>query len=135
MAAELASAGFVQRIRTLVLWEGTTNYLDDRAVDGTFVFLAHAIGSGSPVLFTYVDAGVLDGTVAFAGGPTTMRAVEKAGEPMTFGFEPDAVPGYLAERGFDLESDLAVSELGRRHYWAVPPSLPGYYHVVKARRR
>ena len=135
VATQLATAGFTTGLRTLVLWEGTTNYLDDRAVDETFAFVSSAVGRGSPVLFTYVHAGVLDGTVSFDGGPTTIRAVQKVGEPMTFGFNPDAVPGYLAERGFDLEWDLAVSELGRRQYWDEPPSLPAYYHVAKARRR
>ncbi len=135
VATQLAAAGFVDGLRTLVLWEGTTNYLNDRAVDETFAFVSGAVGSGSPVLFTYVHAGMLDGTVSFKGAPTTMRSVQKTGEPMTFGFHPDEVPGYLTERGFDLEWDLPVSELGRRSYWEAPPSLPAYYHVAKARRR
>jgi len=135
VGTQLTAAGFATGARTLVLWEGTTNYLDARAVHDTFTFLAEAVGPGSPVLFTYVHAGVLDGAVGFEGGPTTMRAVTKAGEPMTFGFDPDAVPGYLDEHGFDLDWDLAVSELGQRHYWDDPPSLPAYYHVAKARRR
>lgn len=135
VATQLAAAGFVDGLRTLVLWEGTTNYLNNHAVDGTFAFVSGAVGSGSPVLFTYVHAGLLDATVSFEGGPTTMRSVQKTGEPMTFGFNPAGVPGYLTERGFDLEWDLAVSELGRRSYWEEPPSLPAYYHVAKARRR
>jgi methyltransferase (TIGR00027 family) len=135
VGAQLAAAGFDTGARTLVLWEGTTNYLDDRAVGETFAFVSGAVGSGSPLLFTYVHAGLLDGTVSFEGGPTTMGAVRKAGEPMTFGFDPDTVPDYLSERGFDTEWDLAVSELSRRGYWEDPPSLPAYYHVAKARRR
>jgi methyltransferase (TIGR00027 family) len=135
VASRLASSGFETGLQTLVLWEGTTNYLDDDAVGETFAFIAGAVAPGSPVLFTYVHAGMLDGTLAFAGAPTTMRAVQKVGEPMTFGFDPNNVPGYLAERGFGLEWDLAVSELGTRDYWDEPPALPAYYHVAKARRR
>jgi methyltransferase (TIGR00027 family) len=134
VSTALSEAGFGRGARTLVLWEGTTNYLGADAVDGTFCFLSEALGSGSPVLFTYVHAGLLDGSVPFEGGPTTMRAVRKVGEPMTFGFEPGDVPAYLAERGFALEWDLAVSELATRGYWEDPPSLPAYYHVAGARR-
>ncbi|HXZ61707.1 MAG TPA: SAM-dependent methyltransferase [Acidimicrobiales bacterium] len=134
-AQVLESAGFRTGVPTLVLWEGTTNYLHAEVVDETFWLLASSIGPGSPVLFTYVHAGVLDGTVGFEGGPTTMRAVRKVGEPMTFGFDPSDVPGYLGDHGFDLEWDVEVSELGRRGYWDHPPSLPAYYHVALARRR
>jgi O-methyltransferase involved in polyketide biosynthesis len=73
-----------------VVWVGVTNYLDPRAVDETFALLASALGSGSPVLFTHVDAGMLDGSAVFAGAETTMRAVRRVGEPFTFGFERPA---------------------------------------------
>ncbi len=131
----LAAAGFATAQPTLALWEGTTNYLDATAVNRTFAFLDEALGGGSPVLYTYVHAGVVDGTIAFEGGATTTRAVRKVGEPMTFGFDPDDVPAFLLQHGFDLEWDIAVSELGTRDYWDSPPSLPTYYHVAKARRR
>ena len=44
---------------------------------------------------------------------------------MTFGFDPaDDVPDYLFERGLDLEWDIAVSDLGARHYWRQPTVAP-----------
>jgi methyltransferase (TIGR00027 family) len=61
-AAELAGRGFVSGVPTLVLWEGVTNYLDSASVEATFRFLASAIAPGSPVLFTYVDRAMLDGS-------------------------------------------------------------------------
>jgi O-methyltransferase involved in polyketide biosynthesis len=118
-----------------VLWEGVTNYLDPGAVDATFRFLASAVGPGSPVLFTYVDRGILDGSAAFEGAETTMRAVRRVGEPFTFGLNPGEVPGYLADRGFDLESDTVVRDAAARFYPAGScPSAPAYYHVVESRR-
>ena len=135
VAPALHGAGFTPRTPTLVLWEGTTNYLDADAINHTFTFLDEVLAAGSPVVFTYVHAGILDGSVAFQGGATTLRAVSNVGEPMTFGFDPARVPDYLTERGFTLEWDLAVSDLGERHYWPHPPLLPAYYHVAKARRR
>lgn len=135
-AAKLAGSGFEPGAATLVLWEGVTNYLDPDAVDATFRFLAAAVGTGSPVVFTYVDRGIIDGTVRFEGAETTLRAVRRVGEPFTFGLDPGQVADYLAARGFDLEWDTAVSDAAARLYPAgACPSVPAYYHVAGARRR
>lgn len=134
-AGKLAGSGFEPGAATLVLWEGVTNYLDPAAVDATFRFLATAVGPGSPVVFTYVDRGVIDGTARFEGAQTTLRAVRRVGEPFTFGLDPAEVAGYLAERGFRLEWDTAVSDAAARLYPAgTCPSAPAYYHVAGARR-
>lgn len=135
-AQALTAAGFAAGARDLVLWEGVTNYLDGEAVDATFALLASMLGSGSLVLFTYVDAGMLDGSVLFAGAQTTMRAVRRVGEPFTFGFVPSQLPGYLAGRGFELLSDERVSDAARRFYPARRcPVAPAYYHVAQSRKR
>jgi methyltransferase (TIGR00027 family) len=134
-AAKLAESGFASGKPTLVLWEGVTNYLDPVSVDATFRFLASAVAPGSPVLFTYVDRAMLDGSVAFEGAATTLRAVSRVGEPLTFGLNPKEVPGYLSDRGFDLESDTVVRDAAERFYPAgACPSAPDYYHVVESRR-
>jgi methyltransferase (TIGR00027 family) len=134
-ARQLSTAGFDPDARTLVLWEGVTNYLDSESVDTTFGFLKSALGSGSPVIFTYVDRAMLDGSVRFPGAETTMRAVGRVGEPFTFGFAPDEVPAYLAERGFELMWDVAVSDAAQRFYPPEScPTVPAYYHVVASRR-
>jgi methyltransferase (TIGR00027 family) len=134
-AVKLAGSGFVSGAPTLVLWEGVTNYLDSASVDATFRFLASAIATGSPVLFTYVDRAMLDGSVAFEGAATTLRAVRRVGEPLTFGLNPREVPGYLGDRGFTLESDTVVRDAAERFYPAgACPSAPAYYHVVESRR-
>jgi methyltransferase (TIGR00027 family) len=135
-ARALTTAGFTAGAPTLVLWEGVTNYLDREAVDATFGLLASMLGSGSLVLFTYVDAGMLDGSAVFEGAETTMRAVRRVGEPFTFGFVPSQLPAYLAARGFELLSDEQVSDAARRLYPAgrCPPA-PAYYHVAESRKR
>ena len=135
LAAKLAESGFASGKPTLVLWEGVTNYLDPVSVDATFSFLASAIASGSPVLFTYVDRAMLDGSAVFEGSATTMRAVRRVGEPFTFGLNPEEVPGYLSDRGFVMESDTVVRDAAERFYPAGGcPSAPAYYHVVQSRR-
>jgi methyltransferase (TIGR00027 family) len=135
LGRELAARGFASGVPTLVLWEGVTNYLDPTSVDATFRFLAGAVGPGSPVLFTYVDRAMIDGTARFEGAETTLRAVRRVGEPITFGLDPGEVPGYLAERGFGMELDVVVRDAAERFYPAGDcPSAPAYYHVVQARR-
>jgi methyltransferase (TIGR00027 family) len=135
-AAKLADAGLEPGAATLVLWEGVTNYLAPEAVDATFTFLAAVLGTGSPVVFTYVDRGIIDGTAAFEGADTTLRAVRRVGEPFTFGFDPAQVACYLAARGFDLEWDTKVSDAAASLYPAGKcPRVPAYYHVAGARRR
>jgi methyltransferase (TIGR00027 family) len=131
----LTHSGFVRGAATLVLWEGVTNYLDAESVDGTFRLLADVVAPGSPVLFTYVDRGMLDGSASFDGAATTMSAVQRMGEPFTFGFDPAELTSYLAERGFEVRWDMPVSAIGGRYYTGRPPSLPAYYHVVKSVRR
>jgi methyltransferase (TIGR00027 family) len=134
-AAKLAEGGFASGKPTLVLWEGVTNYLDPVSVDATFSFLASAIAPGSPVLFTYVDRAMLDGSAVFEGAATTLRAVRRVGEPLTFGLNPKEVPGYLSERGFELDSDTVVRDAAERLYpVGACPSAPAYYHVVESRR-
>jgi methyltransferase (TIGR00027 family) len=135
-AERLTDAGFRADVRSLVLWEGVTNYLDPTSVAETFGFLAVALTAGSPVVFTYVDRAMLDGSADFAGSVTTMKAVAKVGEPFTFGLAPDEVPAYLAKAGFDLVWDTRVSDAARRYYPSEgSPAAPAYYHVVLARRQ
>jgi len=134
-AEALEATGFAAEAPTLVVWEGVTNYLEGEAVDATFTFLASVLGTGSPVFFTYVHRGILDGSVAFEGAATTMRAVGHVGEPFTFGFDPPELPAYVGARGFELVRDVPVSEAdvpdsaaGRR------PKAPAYYHVAELRK-
>jgi methyltransferase (TIGR00027 family) len=134
-ADALAAAGFVSGMRTLALWEGTTNYLDARAVEVTLRFLASVLAVGSPLFFTYVHKGMLDGSIEFDGAPTTLRAVRRTGEPFTFGFDPSELPAYLGAQGFDCEWDVSVAQGGARFFVNEHVRLPEYYRVVKARRR
>jgi methyltransferase (TIGR00027 family) len=132
----LANAGFEFGRRTLVLWEGVTNYLTAESVDSTFRFVAGATSSGSPVFFTYIDKAILDGSGLFEGAAQSSRAVRKVGEPYTFGFGPAEVGAYLTSRGFDLEWDVAVSDVAPRFYSGPRrPKVIAYYHVAKAQRR
>jgi Leucine carboxyl methyltransferase len=88
-------------------------------------------GPGKPTLVlwegvtNYLDPVSVDSTFA----------LPRAGEPFTFGLDPQQVPGYLSERGFELRSDIVVREAAERFYPAgACPSAPAYYHGVESRR-
>jgi O-methyltransferase involved in polyketide biosynthesis len=66
VADRLLEAGFDPSRRTVVVWDGVTNYLQSEAVDAIAVW-AGKLAVGSEFIFTYVHAGVLDGAVSFHG--------------------------------------------------------------------
>jgi methyltransferase (TIGR00027 family) len=134
LIAALRASGFSVERRTLVVWEGVTNYLTAQTVDATFRSMAAVLRAGSELLFTYVDRGILDGTGSFEGADESSRHVRRVGEPYTFGFDPSAVAPFLSERGFDLAWDVSVPEAAVRDQNAEWAKGYDYYHVVRARR-
>jgi O-methyltransferase involved in polyketide biosynthesis len=134
---ELGRAGFRHGVPTVVIWEGVTNYLTADAVDATLRFLAAATGAGSRVIFTYLDRAVLDGSRRFDGLAEWQAAVRDAGEPWTFGFDPEQLPGYLAERGLTLTTDLSTRDAAARYLTPLGRAEPtaAFYRVAAAEVR
>ena len=133
----LREAGFAPLERTVVVWEGVTNYLTEPAVDGTLRYLARMTASGSRIIFTYVDRAALDGTGKFSGVAEWHAVVREQGEPWTFGFDPAELPGYVRERGMGLALDLSAREAADRYL--VPrgrhePTAP-FYRIAQAEIR
>jgi methyltransferase (TIGR00027 family) len=130
--AALLRARFATGRRTLFLWEGVTNYLDEASIDATLRYVARA---GTALLFTYVDRALIDGGARFEGGRESLDYVRKLGEPFTFGFDPDDLGAELARRGLELVEDLALSDAARLYYPVARPPVSAFYHVVSARCR
>jgi methyltransferase (TIGR00027 family) len=130
----LRAAAFDASRPTIFVWEGVTNYLSPTAVDATLATIRDLAASGSLVVFTYVHAGVIDGTVHFDEAARWLHNVERAGEPWIFGLRPDEVGEFLRVRGYTLESDASTEELGDRWFPARGRSERGsaLYHVVVA---
>ncbi|MEU4214983.1 SAM-dependent methyltransferase [Actinoplanes sp. NPDC026623] len=134
LATALREHGFAGRERTVVVWEGVTNYLTGHAVDATLRGLAGLTAGGSRLIFTYVDRAALDGTGGFSGVEEWHAAVRRNGEPWTFGFDPDELARYLSERGMRLSLDMSahaaadryLTPLGR-HERAAP-----FYRIAQA---
>ena len=115
LADAMAAGGFRSDARTFFLWEGVTNYLTAGAVDATLRFVASAASPGSPLLFTYIHRGMLDGSLAFEGARAGSATVQRIGEPYTFGLDPAEVPAYLAARGLRLVEDVAAPDYRTRY--------------------
>ncbi len=125
LGTALGAAGWDERAPTLFVWEGVTNYLTREAVTAVLARIA-AAPAPVTVVFTYVHAGLLDGSVRFAGGERILANVRALAEPWTFGLRPDEVGPFLASAGLVLREDLGADEYRARHLPAEPDGWGGY---------
>jgi methyltransferase (TIGR00027 family) len=134
LGSRLAAAGYLESRRTLILWEGTTNYLTEPAVDATLRWCARA-KPGSILLFTYVHRDIITNPASFAGSERLFASLERFGERFTFGIHPDELAEFLAERGLALEIDVPCAEFRARYYGDAARGIRGheFYRVAQAR--
>jgi methyltransferase (TIGR00027 family) len=133
VAERLRIAGFNPSRRTIVVWDGVTNYLQREAVDAIAAW-AGRLSRGSEFIFTYVHAGVLDGTSSFHGAAEMLRKVAQSGEPWTFGLRPEEVAGYLQPFGLRLITTLNAAEYRLKTMGPEARQMRGYefYNVARA---
>jgi methyltransferase (TIGR00027 family) len=129
----LAKSGFNLQRPSLFICEGVSEYLSERAVDGTLRFIATA-AAGSLLIFTYLHRGALDNPLAFAGAEDQARNSTRIGEPWTFGLYPEKVPSYFRERGLDVVEDLGSLEFRSRYLSPLGRQVEGheYYRIAFA---
>ena len=111
LADVLLNAGYREKQKTLFVWEGVTMYLEPEAVDGTLAFIRASAAEGSVVIFDYIYASVLRRENRFYGEKEIFETVARAGEGWTFGIEAGAIERFLSERGLELLSHHAPSDL------------------------
>jgi methyltransferase (TIGR00027 family) len=133
LAPTLDGAGFRFSLPTIFLWEGVTNYLTKAAVEAVLQCVAKS-AAGTRLIFTYIDAGLLNGSTEFEGGKRLMRDVQTLNEPWTFGVAPDELGSFLKKNGLILDHDLSAKEYRRLYYGEAAEKLKGYefYHVACA---
>src|SRR5689334_1585796 len=103
-------------------------YLSEPAIDASLRAIAEWSAPGSRLAMTYFAKARLERPSL---GVRAMRAVlARVGEPFRFGWHPEELPGYLAERGLELVSDVAISDAARE---LLPPELAA--HVYDPERR
>jgi methyltransferase (TIGR00027 family) len=114
----LAEAGHDAARPTFTVWEGVTMYLSETAIDASLRAIAEWSAPGSQLAMTYFAKGRL---ARPSLATRAIRAVvSRWGEPWRFGWDPDELPGYLAERGFELVDDVPISDAARA---LLPPDL------------
>ncbi len=108
----LAALGHDPRRPTFTLWEGVTMYLSERAIAETVSAVRAASAPGSRFVFEYLTRG----SVAHRSGLEGLVGdlVTGLDEPFRFGWEPAALPAWLAARGFALEQDDSDAALAHR---------------------
>jgi methyltransferase (TIGR00027 family) len=133
----MAETGYRPEQPTVFLWEGVTNYLAEPAVDTTLRWCARTAVTGSVVLFTYVHSDVLDHPDAFVGARRLHATLDKVGEHLTFGMDPNDMKSYLAERGLELEWDYGAAEYRARYFGDRAKGMVGheFYRIALARVR
>lgn len=106
----LSDAGHDAAAPTLTIWEGVTMYLTEAAIDASLRAIASWSAPGSALALTYMTRTRLQRSLAVRAVRTV---VGRLGEPFRFGWEPDELPGYLADRGFALASDVSTVDAAR----------------------
>jgi methyltransferase (TIGR00027 family) len=115
----LVNLGHDRSRPTLTVWEGVTMYLSEPVVDASVRAVASLSAPGSPFVFTYLDSAVL--SRPGLARRLALRLIARLGEPVTFGFAPDELSGWLGGRGFDMRHDVCLPD-------AVRVLLPARYH-------
>jgi len=111
LGQRLAESGYDERLKTLFIWQGVTQYLTPEAVDATLAFIAEHSGPGSAVIFDYMYPTLLDGTIK-RGEVANMRGKRwVSGEMMTFGIPEGKVTEFLEQRGFTQVQDADAKYL------------------------
>lgn len=131
----LACSHFDPSLPAFFIWEGVTQYLAGDAVDSVLAFVA-ACAPGSRLIFTYVHAGMLDGSVRFKADARLLRGYAGLGEPWIFGLLPDRVPQFLGESGLTLEHDWSANDYRLLYYGKSAERMKGYefYHTALAKK-
>src|SRR5262245_51685067 len=110
-----ACPGYDPSARTLVIMEGVLMYLSPGDVDRAFVAVRQCGRPGSRFIFTFMEIGP-DGRPGFSRCRRAGDAwLAWKGEPFLWGLRPEALSGFLAQRGFLLRDLPTPGDLRRRY--------------------
>jgi len=111
LGATLAETGHDPARPTLTIWEGVTMYLTEGAIDASLRAIASWSAPGSELAMTYFAKSRL--TRPSLATRAVQAVVQRIGEPWKFGWDPDQLPEYLAERGFHMTRDISTPDAAR----------------------
>jgi hypothetical protein len=93
------------------------------------------LARGGQLVFTYIHAGVLDGTIHFDSAAAVMRMANHSGKPWIFGLQPRLVPTYLRERGLYMMDDLGADDYRLKAMGPRARRIKGYAFYTPLVRR
>jgi methyltransferase (TIGR00027 family) len=126
---ELATSGLDLARPVFTIWEGVTMYLTEPAIDASLRAIRQWSAPGeSRLAMTYVIRSRLEKPSLISRAMQIV--VSSVGEPWKWGWDPDTLPEYLAERDFTLVRDVPMAEAARE---LLPPQIA--IHVPHRDRR
>ena len=100
----------IRRRPTFTIWEGVTMYLTDAAIDASLRAIRAWSARGSQLAMTYFAKSRITQPSLIT---RAMKAVVRHSASRGVWLGPEQLPGYLAERGFKLVKDIALSDAAR----------------------
>ena len=116
LSRKLDMAGFKKNRRSLFILEGVMMYLDPQPVQSTFQVIREFSGSGSRVVFDYIQASVLRHEHMLYGESGLAKTVSKAGEEWRFGIEPDEIASFAAKYDLVICDHKCAQELEATYF-------------------
>jgi len=110
----LSETAFDRRKRTVVVWEGITQYMPESAVRQTLSFVG-SCAAGSVLGFTYVLKNIIERRPVAPDSASLIRCMEKSDLPWVFGLEPSEVRAFLQACGLVLVEDLTGAGYQKRY--------------------
>jgi methyltransferase (TIGR00027 family) len=107
----LDEAGLDLTRPVFTIWEGVTMYLTEPAIDTSLRAIRTWSAPGSQLALTYFAKTRIEKPSLLTRAMAAVVAT--FGEPWKFGWKPEELPAYLAERKFELVRDIAMSDAAR----------------------
>lgn len=107
----LGDAGLDRADSVFTIWEGVTMYLTEPAIDASLRAIRAWSAAGSQLAMTYfAKTRIAEPTLLTRAMAAVVATV---GEPWKFGWQPEELPAYLADRAWTLVRDIAMSDAAR----------------------
>lgn len=110
----LAKAGFISGLKTLVIWEGVTMYLDQSSFEKTISDLRDICADQSELYFDYFYKEMVEGCDSFYGAAQSRSAVAEVGEHYTYGLSIYGFEQQLVDYGLLILEHLNPNEIEQR---------------------
>lgn len=125
LSHKLDMAEFQKNRRSLFILEGVLMYLDPDSVQATFQTIKEYAGTGSRVVFDYIQESVLRHENTLYGEDRLAKTVSKAGEQWQFGIEPDKISSFALAYGLNVSDHKCSQELEKTYFQEADGRLVG----------